>query len=249
MKKYLVLLLPISQLLLVQGQSVKEKAILENSKDYVTQKHCTAYVAPGVSKIFDCYNRFGIDLAGAFNRKGSTQNGFGAKMQYGAALVDARDRSDLHRIVSGDVDVKTEGAISGWNDFETKEKFVNPCGEGFRLPTKQEFEGIIANNRIEAVGTFTMDSKEPEISVLYILNEKGERTLMLQASGMRSSSGEDRGARTGYNLMGAFWSSTASDSKNAYALSIGRSLFNNQPRMEVTPINKRNGLSVRCIQK
>lgn len=248
MKKYFILLLPISQLLLAQSQETREqKEIRENierASDYLTKKKCTAYVAPGVSKVFSCYNLGGDITSGAFHREvtSSLPYAYGVKVQYGAL------GNEEHRSIPGSKDIGTRGVLK-WLDETAKEKFEDPCPKGFRLPTISEFEGLAANNKFEAVGTFTDNPKETDISAIYILNEKGERTLMFQASGYRSTAEESQGTRTGYNQIGAFWSSTASDSKHAYALSIGQTVVSKRPVVQIGTFRKTDGLSVRCIQK
>ena len=133
------------------------------------------------------------------------------------------------------------GAVSGWNTTDAPDgswadgskTASDPCPTGYRVPTKAQWDGVLANNTKTSTGSFSISATNYSAGVKF-----GDH-LMLPPAGVRSV--QDNGVLylRGYN--GNYWSSTAEDTESAWTL-------NFEDNSDYTGTNIRpNGLSVRCI--
>jgi uncharacterized protein (TIGR02145 family) len=131
-------------------------------------------------------------------------------------------------------------AISGWNttgaadgSWTDGSKTANdPCPSGFRVPTKAQWDGVLANNTPANVGTFSNSATNFSAGTKYGDN------LMLPAAGFRISS---NGSLFFRGSDGYYWSSTENGTGNAWFLkfiSTGANMIN---------FYRSYGYSVRCI--
>ncbi len=134
------------------------------------------------------------------------------------------------------------GTISGWNTtsasnlswLDASKTANDPCPSGFRVPTKAQWDGVIANNTKTNVGTWSISATN------YSSGKKFGNNLFLPAAGDRSSG---NGALSGRGNYGGYWSSTEYGLFNAWFLNFNSSIV-------VTSDNKRTtGRSVRCISE
>jgi uncharacterized protein (TIGR02145 family) len=124
----------------------------------------------------------------------------------------------------------TDAANGSWADGS---KTANdPCPVGYRVPTKAQWDGVIANNTPTSVGSFNTSATN------YGAGRKFGDQLMLPAAGSRFS---DDGALNGRGGSGGYWSSTEFDNSGAWYL-----VFSSSDAY--TNLDFRTfGLSVRCV--
>lgn len=129
-----------------------------------------------------------------------------------------------------------------WNANEGKlnsnvSKTVNdPCPQGWRIPTMNEWKAIGAGQDTDALGVF-WDTSNLRIKIPGAENGKD---LFLPAAGFRNYS---NGATTNQGSNGSYWSSSVS------GYSVGIMAFNNSNVMKANFGARAYSLPVRCIQE
>lgn len=133
-------------------------------------------------------------------------------------------------------------AIAGWNTIPAIDnswidgtKTANdPCPSGFRVPTLTEFQGVIDNNTMTSLGTWSNDLTNYSSGILF-----GD-SLFLPATGGRHYS---NGSLNFRGIYGGYWFSTQSMGSRAYNLYFGSdfvTIYTNE-----RPV----GFPVRCISE
>ena len=133
------------------------------------------------------------------------------------------------------------GAVSGWNtttapdgSWDDGSKTANdPCPTGYRIPTKAQWEGVIANNTKTSVGSFSSSATN------YGAGKKFGDNLMLPAAGNRNLI---TGLLSYRGSIGYYWSSTEDGTSKAW-----QQYFNSGLISTTTSVNRSSGFSVRCI--
>ena len=134
------------------------------------------------------------------------------------------------------------GTISGWNTLpvggnsawvDVTKTASDPCPAGFRIPTKDQWQGVITNNVQSNVGGTTWTSGETN----YATGKNFGSNLFLPVPGLRMDS---TGGLVNRGSYGYYWSSTE-DGTDAW----GMRVFDGSP--DVNKYSRASGFSVRCI--
>ncbi len=196
------------------------------------QQPCGANIAPGIWKEFMCRN-LGAD---------QTANPFIPGWQLiGNYYQWGRNGISAYGPTGSDGFQADSGNVAGWNTFfadgyswqDGFKTSLDPCPQGFRIPTKAEWDGVIANNPVSNVGTWTISATN------YTAGKQFGPDLFLPAAGYR---GFHNGALYGRGYSGYYWSSTSNAGFMAWSLRF----YSN---IEYTGLNlgRIGGFSLRCI--
>jgi uncharacterized protein (TIGR02145 family) len=208
---------------------------------------CGAYVAPGVWKEFDCYNLAAIGKITGDDPFTPSWRLIGGYWQWGRKGPDP-DEIDWYNTNTehfahgptgpGDSDANS-GSISGWDGryapngawSESQKTDNDPCPDGFRVPTKSQWDGVRNNNTQSIVGTWSDSATNYSSARMF-----GD-ALMLPAAGSHDINGalDDRG------ISGRYWSSSHNSSGYAWYLSLG------SENAGTSNFLRRFGYSVRCV--
>ena len=193
---------------------------------------CGAYISPTEYKNFMCHD-LGADMsADPFTPSAAIH---GAKYQWGAQTGQAG------RYYSQSNDQTNAGIIGGWNTtalpdgtwLDASKTANDPCPAGYRVPTKVQWDGVIANNDKTNIGTFGVSPTN------YASAVKFGNGLLLPAAGYRHDA---NGSLNYHGSNGYFWSSTQVPTY-AYLLDISSaSVF-------VHGATRTFGFSIRCISE
>ncbi|AQW90088.1 FISUMP domain-containing protein [Elizabethkingia anophelis] len=200
---------------------------------------CGAYVGPNNNrsnyKEFMCQNLGATEGIDPFSPEAGNH---GAKYQWGAQT------GEVGRYISQADDQSISGPIFGWNSTpnldgswgDTSKTANDPCPSGYRVPTQNQWQDVIANNNVERIGSWVDGDYT---SALYFRNPSNIRTLMLPATGSRDLDG----TRRGIGSYGSYWSSSidAASPSSAYQLNVYIS------GLGVGKFQRTQGFSVRCI--
>lgn len=216
---------------------------------------CGAYIAPGVWKRFMCYNLGAADFTADPFEPSWEINGnyfqWGQKPTcFGKDGIDAANpcTSPVYG-ASGpwgsSASEDNSDAISGWNTTPAEDNAwednsktsADPCPEGFRVPTKTQWQGVIDNN---GTPTNANNSAWTVDAINYSEGKNFGPSLMLPAAGLRRSSNGSLNDRGAY---GYYWSSTYDNISSGSAWLL---YFDNRDVFQYSD-SKTYGKSIRCI--
>jgi uncharacterized protein (TIGR02145 family) len=201
---------------------------------------CGACVAQGQWKEFMCHNLGAANVAtDPFTPSWENNGGY---WQWGRSSMAAAGPS------GPGANQTNEGPVSNWNTalapngaWSDASKTANdPCPSGFRVPTKAQWDGLLANNIQSITGSWFPDATNYSAGRLF-----GPR-LMLPAAGIRIHYNYNNNTFGGLAIRGNagyYWSSSEVGTVEAWNLhftsySIGTYFADD---------DRRNGFSLRCI--
>jgi uncharacterized protein (TIGR02145 family) len=195
---------------------------------------CGAYVAVGEWKEFMCYNLGANTDADPFTPSWEINGDY---YQWGRIAVAAGGPTDAMTPNDGAVaGWDTNGAADGsWADAPAAKTANDPCPSGFRVPTKDQFDGVLdpsLNPQSVPAGASWASGVNN-----YNSGRNVGPALFLPAAGFRSSSDGSLAFR---NQVGYYWSSTIF-APLFYRLTV------QSGSVTVQFAVRANGYSVRCI--
>jgi uncharacterized protein (TIGR02145 family)/uncharacterized repeat protein (TIGR02543 family) len=216
-----------------------------NEKNY----HCGAYVAPAVWKEFDCYNLAAIGKVTKDDPFTPSWRLIGGYWQWGQKGPDPSQRYNTnaakfaHGPIGPGSNEANDVSISGWDSYDAPDDTwsdsyktdSDPCPIGFRVPTKAQWQGVLDNNTLSTVGTWSTmwDDHNNYSSARFFGSD-----LMLPAAGIRNGYG---GALRDRGRSGSYWSSSQYSSSHAWYPYFGSG------HVGTTNGYRRIGRSVRCV--
>jgi uncharacterized protein (TIGR02145 family) len=189
---------------------------------------CGAFVNKGQWLNFMCHNQ---GANNTLNPLVPAQYIHGAKYKWGTAspALSQIDDQNNPNAISGWSTITPQPTTSGVNwDMSTS---VNPCPSGWRIPTRDEWEGVISNNswtRTATPWSFAIDN--------YMNGCQVGSALFLPASGTRDQNGKlcYRGDH------GHYWASTANDT-------LGEYMYFNIGTLRTHEFYRDHAFAVRCV--
>ena len=124
---------------------------------------------------------------------------------------------------------------STWNDSDIWEKSNDPCPEGWRLPTVNEFQSLFGSDKLKLEWA-TVKGRDG----IRITDKASNNSLFLPAAGQRSNS---NGEHRELDKMGRYWSGTSDYSGNAYCLRFG--IYDGVVNTEIR--RRELGFTIRCV--
>jgi uncharacterized protein (TIGR02145 family) len=200
---------------------------------FVCTTGCCSKVSATEYKNFLCYNLGAADTTADPFTPGWEING--GYWQWGR-----KDKAAAGPTGSGSSEAN-DAVISDWNttNYPANESWADvtkmaddPCPPGFRVPTKDQWAGVLANNTQTSVGTFNNSATN------YGAGRKFGDQLMLPAAGYRYLV---NGAMYSRGFFGNYWSSKGGSGQGSWLLRFGSS----DAFMDI--FNKLQGCSVRCV--
>ncbi|MEY3367279.1 MAG: hypothetical protein RI973_434 [Bacteroidota bacterium] len=185
---------------------------------------CGAYIAPNAWKNFMCHN-----LGAANSQANPLQPSWeiaGGYWQWGrkgpdpSTWLTTNTEHFAHGPTGSGAGQANAAIISGWSQTnapngawsDAAKTGDDPCPTGYRMPTKAQWDGVLANNNPNNLGPWFSSSTNFSSGCLY------GTSLFLPASGSRNSSNGQLSDRGKY---GYYWSSTDYGSANAWLLNFG----------------------------
>ncbi len=130
---------------------------------------------------------------------------------------------------------------NAWNngtDFAPIKTANDPCPMGYRIPTRTEWQGVIANNEISRSGNWVISNTNYGSAIHFGPQSSLAKLLTLPAAGKR---GRNTGKLFNRDSGGCYWSSAPNSSTHSFRLQF---LSNSQV---VDAEHRRHGYSIRCI--
>jgi uncharacterized protein (TIGR02145 family) len=190
----------------------------------------TVFIAPGVSKAFMAHN-LGAD--NSLDPHIPVQGIHGNYYQWGILAHVADDTTLAEAISPWNTDSAANGA---WVDGS--KTATDPCPDGFRVPTRAQWAGVIANNTRSSTGSWAAGYANFG-SALHWGPDVSPKNLTLPAAGYRYYS---NGALYFRGSDGYYWSSTE-DGSNANYLNF------NSGDASTNYGYRTYGFSVRCVSE
>lgn len=202
-------------------------ALTANVKDCAC---CGAFVAAGVWKEFMCHN---LGATTSLNPHVPVQGIHGNYYQWGRSTVVANASTPA-------------GAIAGWNTtpaangswLDASKTANDPCPAGFRVPTKAQWDGVIANNTVSRTGSWASSNSNYTTAIHWGPNAS-TKLLTLPAAGYRYITDGTLNSR---GNGGTYWSSSENGTSAGY--------MNFDSASAGTGSSSRTyGFSVRCVSE
>ncbi len=157
--------------------------------------------------------------------------------------IKTKSHGRFYKFNIGDKSWPTTGSITDWESIiiEENSDWVttnNPCPNGYRLPTVEEFKNLVSNSTQSVEGG--LSASDYGYMVFTSKNSTNEKLEFILTGYVNRLTGTIRNQ----GAFADYWSSTQIESSYAYTLNISSARAN--PKYKSS---KSNGYSIRCVKK
>ena len=167
--------------------------------------------------------------------------------QYGRAAVVATSSTGSGAISGWNTSVAADNAWNSGTEASPTKTAADPCPNGYRVPTAQEYQHLIDNSSASNIGTWANNSTANTVGAAKVMTSKTDPNVKLTfpAAGYRNAA---QGILYWRGGNGAYWTSSVSGSNLTRFSALQNSASIDQSNnSQPANLSKATGMTIRCI--